>query len=92
MRQRFDVSLEWYILIMTMDMEVTANTDGADMAVSSLLIEYHIGDLGPMCICDAQMQMLRRAEHSAVAQPKKEKPTPARAVSLGRLEMRCFPA
>ncbi len=63
---------------MTMDMEVTANTDDddADMAVSSLLnitSVIRVPCPSAMRRCRCRCCALRRAEHSAVAQPKKEK-------------------
>ena len=77
-----------------MDMEVTANTDDddADMAVSSLLnITSVIRDPCPSAMRRCRCRCCAEQSIALWPNPKKREPTPARAVSLARLEMRCFP-
>ena len=69
-----------------MDMEVTANTDDADMVVSSQLNITSVIRVP----CPSTMRQMSMAQTRVVLWPAVVQ-ADARAVSLARLEMRCFP-
>ena len=70
-----------------MDMEVTANTDDADMVVSSLLNITSV--IRVPCPSTMRSADERGADQTALWPAVVQ--ADARAVSLARLEMRCFP-